>query len=141
VNISKVNITSSVAGSALIGFVVFEDKAYTGNMSVRDKLLNPVSSAEIAKLIKAETRADVILGPIASKETSVRVQAGKTVATITWLRLTPWQIAGIVIGAFIFCFCSAVAYTQKQITCRGGPKQVNTPVVMTVSAYGPSIRV
>jgi hypothetical protein len=125
VPVSHVNVTSSVAGSALVSFVVFQDESYADRASVRAKLMRPSSAARIAELIEAETGADVVAGPFPTKEARVDTRGGRTVVKVTWLSLTPPQVAGIALGVLALCACcgAAGAYRYRARRAARGQQQ------------------
>jgi hypothetical protein len=135
------DVTSSVAGSALVSFAVFQDETYTDSVSVRAKLLQPASAARIARLIEVLTGADVVAGPYAGKETRVSTRGGRpTVSMISWILLGSPEIAGISVGALALCVCCAtacaLAHRRRQKTARGGQPFTST-LVSPVLATGP----
>jgi hypothetical protein len=124
VAVSKVNVTSSVAGSAIVSFTVFQDETYIDSVSVRAKLLQPASAARVARLIEALTGADVVAGPYATREMRVSMRGGRArVAAMTWVSLGPPELAGIAIAALALCVCCAaacaLAHRRRQRTARG----------------------
>jgi hypothetical protein len=122
VPIAQTNITSSVAGSALVSFVIFQDASYKDPVSIRNKLLRSATVQSITKLIKAETGVDVLAGPYATREVRVDKRGGATIVRTTWFSLNPSQLAGTIAAVLAVCACcgAACAYSYcKRRAARG----------------------
>jgi hypothetical protein len=138
VKAKHVNITSVVAASALINFAIFQDSSYTGSVSIRSKLNDPITAAKIAETVEEETGETVVVNPSASKESIVQTnKTGNVFASINvvWIELTPGQLAGIVTGcvSFMLC-CCALAFRLRKWRKKANPtlNVLGTPAVVSI---------